>query len=154
MTEISNTTGIIYSDIGTSPLYTLNGIWSPSGPAPPKEDVIGAISAIIWSLTLVPLVKYALISLKFGTGEGLSFVQRALDSTHFPIGEGGAFALFQGLFPREHYNAEMERSLTTDSKNTRKSSTAHLPSFLRWPLLLWVCVLFGHRVLYTDAPSL
>jgi len=52
------TLGIIYSDIGTSPLYVLNGIWSASGPAPSTEDVIGGVSAIVWSLTLVPLIKY------------------------------------------------------------------------------------------------
>lgn len=51
--------GIIYSDIGTSPLYVLNGIWPAAGPAPPKEDVIGGISAIVWSMTLLPLLKYA-----------------------------------------------------------------------------------------------
>lgn len=50
--------GIIYSDIGTSPLYVLNGIWPTTGPVPPKDDVIGCISAIIWSLTLLPLIKY------------------------------------------------------------------------------------------------
>ncbi|KAI0032636.1 potassium transporter [Vararia minispora EC-137] len=67
------TLGIIYSDIGTSPLYVLNGIWSAAGPVPPKEDVIGGISAIVWSLTIIPLLKYAR--------------------------EGGTFALFQGLYP-------------------------------------------------------
>lgn len=51
-------TGIIYSDIGTSPLYTLNGLWPANGPVPPTEDVIGGISAIIWALTLLPLCKY------------------------------------------------------------------------------------------------
>jgi KUP system potassium uptake protein len=51
--------GIIYSDIGTSPLYTVNGMWPASGPAPPQEDVIGGISAILWALTLLPLFKYA-----------------------------------------------------------------------------------------------
>ena len=50
--------GIIYSDIGTSPLYVLNGIWPASGPVPSEEDVIGGISAIIWSLTILPLIKY------------------------------------------------------------------------------------------------
>lgn len=50
--------GIIYSDIGTSPLYVLNGIWVASGPAPSREDVIGGISAIIWAMTLMPLLKY------------------------------------------------------------------------------------------------
>ena len=50
--------GIIYSDIGTSPLYVLNGIWPADGPAPPKEDVVGAISAIVWAMTLMPFLKY------------------------------------------------------------------------------------------------
>ena len=69
-----STLGIIYSDIGafpyqrnpglisgrtgTSPLYVLNGIWPASGPVPPEEDIIGGLSAIIWSLTLLPLLKY------------------------------------------------------------------------------------------------
>lgn len=38
--------------------YVLNGIWPSSGPLPPKDDVIGGLSAIIWSLTLLPLIKY------------------------------------------------------------------------------------------------
>lgn len=79
--------GIIYSDIGTSPLYVLNGIWPASGDAPSRDDVVGGISCIIWSITLLPLVKYVrsivsryfcltvyiqvLISLLFGTEEGL-----------------------------------------------------------------------------------
>lgn len=81
--------GIIYSDIGTSPLYVLNGIWPGSGDVPSREDIIGGISAIIWSLTLIPLIKYVrpmvvpsspihrlidcrqvFISLIFGTQEG------------------------------------------------------------------------------------
>lgn len=52
-------TGIIYSDIGTSPLYTLNSMWPASGPVPSKEDVVGGISAIIRALSLLPLLKYA-----------------------------------------------------------------------------------------------
>jgi K+ transporter len=38
--------------------YVLNGIWPSSGPLPPTDDVIGGLSAIIWSLTLLPLIKY------------------------------------------------------------------------------------------------
>ena len=71
------TLGIIYGDIGTSPLYVLNGIFG-NVQAPSVEDTVGAISAIVWSLTLVPLVKYSLIVLRFGTEQG----------------EGGPFALY------------------------------------------------------------
>jgi K+ potassium transporter integral membrane domain len=56
---VYQTWGVIYSDIGTSPLYVLNGIWPSSGPLPSKDDVIGGLSAIIWSLTILPLIKYA-----------------------------------------------------------------------------------------------
>lgn len=52
------TPGIIYSDIGTSPLYVLNGLWPAAGPLPSEEDILGGVSAIVWSLTLVPLLKY------------------------------------------------------------------------------------------------
>ena len=38
-----------------SPLYVLNGIWQTT---PSPEDAIGGVSAIIWSLTLLPLLKY------------------------------------------------------------------------------------------------
>ena len=37
--------GVIYGDLGTSPLYALNGIWPASGPLPSEEDIIGGVSA-------------------------------------------------------------------------------------------------------------
>ena len=37
------TLGVTYADIGTSPLYTLGGIWPASGPVPSEEDVVGGI---------------------------------------------------------------------------------------------------------------
>lgn len=55
--------GVIYSDIGTSPLYVLSTIFPSDNGAPSKDDVIGIISAIIWSFTLLPLLKYVSIPL-------------------------------------------------------------------------------------------
>ena len=49
--EASSSTDILIQ----SPLYVLNGIWSSP---PAAEDVIGGISAIIWAITLLPLLKY------------------------------------------------------------------------------------------------
>ncbi|KZT21026.1 potassium transporter [Neolentinus lepideus HHB14362 ss-1] len=119
------TLGVIYSDIGTSPLYVLNGIWPSSGPLPSEEDIIGGISAIVWSLTLLPLVKYVFICLNFGTGEG----------------EGGTFALFQGLYPRKEHDPEFERSLTKESiGRASRTSSAKISPRLRWPVLIW-CLL-------------
>ncbi|ORY35333.1 potassium transporter [Naematelia encephala] len=127
-----STLGVIYSDIGTSPLYVLNGIWSSSGDAPSEEDVIGGISAIIWAITLLPLIKYVGFALEFETGEG----------------EGGPFALFMALFPK-HELADDGRSLTTyptmDSHDPKKKEG--LKRF-KWPLFIWT--VFGTSLTLAD----
>ncbi|OSX64573.1 hypothetical protein POSPLADRAFT_1073955 [Postia placenta MAD-698-R-SB12] len=127
------TLGIIYSDIGTSPLYVLNGIWPASGKLPSEEDVIGGLSAIVWSLTLLPLLKYVVICLRFGTGEG----------------EGGTFALFQGLYPPEQKDFDADRTLTGDSFKFSNKRQGHAISHrLRWPLL--ACSLLGTSLTLSD----
>jgi KUP system potassium uptake protein len=61
--------GIVYGDIGTSPLYTVRGVFVSR---PVIEDVVlGTISCIIWTLTLLTTVKYVLIALRADNqGEG------------------------------------------------------------------------------------
>ncbi len=69
--------GVVYGDIGTSPLYALRECLSgPHGLAPTPDNVLGVLSLIFWSLTMVVSVKY------------LSFVLRADHR-----GEGGVLAL-------------------------------------------------------------
>ena len=61
--------GIVYGDIGTSPLYTVRGVFV-SRPVT-EEVVLGTVSAIIWTLTLLTTVKYVLIAMKADNhGEG------------------------------------------------------------------------------------
>ncbi len=67
--------GIIYGDIGTSPLYVLNAI--TSGKVITDELVIGALSLIIWTLTLQTTIKYVILTLNADNR-----------------GEGGIFSLF------------------------------------------------------------
>jgi KUP system potassium uptake protein len=127
------TLGIIYSDIGTSPLYVLNGIWPSDGPVPSKEDIIGGVSAIVWSLTLLPLLKYVCISLYFGTTEG----------------EGGSFALFQALYPPDEQNLDEDRTLSGESHFGKSKPLAKtFKEKARWPLLLWC--LFGTALTMAD----
>jgi KUP system potassium uptake protein len=61
--------GIVYGDIGTSPLYTVRGVFVHR---PVTEDVVlGTVSAIIWTLTLLTTVKYVLIAMRADNhGEG------------------------------------------------------------------------------------
>src|ERR1043165_5402125 len=63
------TLGIIYGDIGTSPLYVMKAI---VGSEPIKADtVLGGISAIFWTLTLQTTIKYVILTLRADNkGEG------------------------------------------------------------------------------------
>jgi KUP system potassium uptake protein len=53
--------GVVYGDIGTSPLYVYASIFDE---VPHPEDVMGAVSLVMWSLTAIVVVKYALIVLR------------------------------------------------------------------------------------------
>ena len=61
--------GIIYGDIGTSPLYVLNAI--TNGKVITDLLIIGSLSCIIWTLTLQTTIKYVILTLKADNrGEG------------------------------------------------------------------------------------
>lgn len=65
--------GVVYGDIGTSPLYALReAVRAASGTGVPLErEVIGALSIIFWALTLIVTVKYAIFVLRADNkGEG------------------------------------------------------------------------------------
>ncbi len=79
--------GVVFGDIGTSPLYTLkeclHAAGHDSGRAASRDDLFGILSLIFWALTLVVFVKY------------LVFIMRADNR-----GEGGIFALL-ALAPKQ-----------------------------------------------------
>ena len=57
------TIGIVFGDIGTSPLYVMKAITGAAADITP-DYIIGAVSCVIWTLTLLTTVKYVLIALK------------------------------------------------------------------------------------------
>ena len=71
--------GIVYGDIGTSPLYTMQSLVENQGglAAVSEAFILGSISLIFWTLTLITTVKYVWIALK-------------ADNHH----EGGIFSLY------------------------------------------------------------
>jgi len=97
--------GIIYGDIGTSPLYVLKAILNhdliPSGRFP--ELIIGGISCIIWTLTLQTTIKYVVLTLRADNrGEGGIFslyalVRRQKKWLVVPAMIGGAALLADGI---------------------------------------------------------
>lgn len=64
--------GVVYGDIGTSPLYTMKEIFSPATGVPlDTTHLIGAVSVIFWSLMMVVTLKYVLLILRADNrGEG------------------------------------------------------------------------------------
>lgn len=64
------TVGIVFGDIGTSPLYVMKAI-TGANPAFDEAYVTGAVSCVIWTLTLQTTVKYVLLALRADNkGEG------------------------------------------------------------------------------------
>jgi KUP system potassium uptake protein len=66
--------GVVFGDIGTSPLYTVQTVFSPSDPHPVKvshDTVFGIISLIFWSVTIIVTVTYVLLVMRADNdGEG------------------------------------------------------------------------------------
>ncbi|HEX7642620.1 MAG TPA: potassium transporter Kup [Burkholderiaceae bacterium] len=76
--------GIVYGDIGTSPLYTMKTIFSPEyGLGLTPDNLLGVISLILWGLTVVVTVKYVTLILRADNqGEGgiMALLSLALSS--------------------------------------------------------------------------
>ena len=64
--------GVVFGDIGTSPLYSLRECFAPErGIDPSRANVLGVVSLLLWTLSLIVCVKYLLVVLKADNrGEG------------------------------------------------------------------------------------
>lgn len=130
-------------------------------PSPSPDDVVGAVSCIIWSLTLVPLLKYCWIVLRAGDDQG--------EGTHRPdlcLTIGGTFVLYMllsrylkldrhapGYSSRQPDSLLLTATETVDSTTDLsgravKGSYIRESKFLRLSLLLWT--LFGASCVIAD----
>ncbi len=99
------TIGIVYGDIGTSPMYVMKSILEGNGGigAVNEEFIIGSLSLVIWTITLLTTVKYVLIAMKADNhGEGGIFSLYALVKNCgkwliLPAMLGGAALLADGV---------------------------------------------------------
>src|SRR3954471_9206526 len=93
--------GIIYGDIGTSPLYVLNAILKDKEVT--EQLIFGALSCIIWTLTLQTTIKYVILTLRADNrGEGgifslFALVRRRRKWLVFAAMIGGAALLADGM---------------------------------------------------------
>src|SRR6202790_3514507 len=76
--------GIVFGDIGTSPLYTFKTVLNLTGARPDAATLFGALSLVVWTLFLITTVKY------------VSFAMRVDND-----GEGGILALMSLLIKKQ-----------------------------------------------------
>jgi KUP system potassium uptake protein len=77
--------GIVFGDIGTSPLYTLKTVLDLTGGTPTPDVVLGVLSLILWTLIIITSVKYVIFAM-------------SIDND----GEGGILALMSLLGIKKH----------------------------------------------------
>jgi len=90
--------GIVYGDIGTSPLYGFKQAADAAGTISP-ETIIGIVSVILWSLIVIVSFKYAILIMRADNrGEGgIIALLALLDVRHAPAGSWRASLLIVGL---------------------------------------------------------
>ncbi|XP_059625739.1 potassium transporter 5-like [Cornus florida] len=139
--------GVVYGDIGTSPLYVYASTFS-DGKIKHNDDILGVLSLIFYTLTLIPLLKYVFI------------VLRANDN-----GDGGTFALYSllcryakvGLIPSQEAEDRDVSTYKFDLPNNRLLLASKLKSklensqfakfFLLFATMLGTSMVIGDGVL-------
>ena len=99
------TLGVVYGDIGTSPMYVMKAIVNGNGgiASVTEELILGALSLVIWTITLVTTVKYVVVAMRAdNNGEGgifalYSLVRRVAPWLILPAMIGGAALLADGI---------------------------------------------------------
>ena len=87
--------GVVFGDIGTSPLYTLREAFSPHyGLTANHDTVLGILSLVFWALMLVVTVKYVTIIMRADNeGEGGIMALMALAQRTLPKGSRSAYGV-------------------------------------------------------------
>ena len=85
--------GLVFGDIGTSPIYALTAIFLIIPPTP--ENVVGILSLILWTLTIIVTLEYTFLAMNLGKkGEGGTIV---LKETLLPMLKSGNQIAFVSL---------------------------------------------------------
>jgi KUP system potassium uptake protein len=92
--------GVVYGDIGTSPLYSLKECFNgPHGVEPTPDNVLGVLSLVFWAMTFVVTFKYLSYVMRADNrGEGGILALQALVSRKDPDRRGRKVLLVLGIF--------------------------------------------------------
>ncbi|WEO93186.1 potassium transporter Kup [Streptomyces sp. FXJ1.172] len=96
--------GVVFGDIGTSPIYTLQTVFNPSDPHPvpvTTQNVYGVVSLVFWSVVIIVLVTYVLLAMRADNdGEGgiMALITLVRRWTSRPAGRTAAVLAALGIF--------------------------------------------------------
>uniref|UniRef100_A0A2P2MWA1 Uncharacterized protein MANES_13G031700 n=1 Tax=Rhizophora mucronata TaxID=61149 RepID=A0A2P2MWA1_RHIMU len=147
LTLAFQTLGVVYGDMGTSPLYVFADVFSKV-PIESEVDVLGALSLVMYTIALLPLAKYIFVVLKANdNGEGGTFALYSLICryakvnklpNHQPADEH--ISSFRLKLP----TPELERALNIKENLERRSS---LKTFLLLLVLMGTSMIIGDGIL-------
>jgi KUP system potassium uptake protein len=94
--DVIKSFGLVFGDIGTSPIYTLAIVFTLTTPDP--ENIIGILSLVFWTLVILVMIAYAWLAMSLSIkGEGGIIVLREILTGTLTSGRKIAFATFLGF---------------------------------------------------------
>jgi hypothetical protein len=140
--------GIIYGDIGTSPLYVMNAIIN--GKVITEKLILGGLSCIIWTLTLQTTVKYVILTLRADNrGEGgifslFALVRRRKKWLVIPAMIGGAALIADGMITSISVTSVVRAFARSCIKGYRRSDNRLYCN--RHPYCIFLPAAIWHRI--------
>ncbi len=138
--------GVVYGDIGTSPLYAFQTAFSPEHGVPySPNNVLGVLSLIFWALTLIVLVKYVLLVLRADNdGEGGILALMALVMRQYARGSRGrAIAITLGLVGASMFYGDSVITPAISVLSAMEGLSVATPVFNDWIVPITAGILVG-----------
>lgn len=136
--------GVVYGDIGTSPLYAFREatVAAAAGGAVTRTIVLGVLSLILWALIVVVTLKYVLILLRAdNNGEGGTLSLTALATR--ALGRRTAFVLFLGVIGAAMFLGDSIITPAISVLSAVEGLNVVTPAFGEWVVPLTVAILIG-----------
>lgn len=138
------TLGVVFGDVGISPLYTFDVMFNKS-PIQGDEDVLGALSLVLYALILIPLIKYVVVVLWANDdGEGGTFALYSL------ICRNAKVSLLPDQLPSDARISSFRLKVPSPELERSLKIKEHLESSFALKKLLLMLVLFGTSMVIAD----
>lgn len=138
------TLGVVFGDVGTSPLYTFSVMFAKA-PINGNEDVIGALSLVLYTLILIPLIKYVLVVLWANDdGEGGTFALYSLICRHAKV------SLLPNQLPSDARISSFRLKVPSPELERSLKIKERLETSLTLKKLLLILVLAGTSMVIAD----